>query len=82
MNKKVKKVAILTIGVVFIILGLFGLVLPFLQGFLFLAIGLILLSFSSPGIRITINKYAKRYPHLSNIIKKTDSWVAKFMGEQ
>jgi len=35
----------------FIIFGLVGLVLPFLQGILFLAIGFILLSLWSPRIR-------------------------------
>jgi len=81
MEKKIKKALILTLGIIFIILGLFGLVLPFLQGFIFLAVGLVLVSFSFPRIRLTINKHAKRHPHLSSIVNKTESWIAKFIGE-
>jgi uncharacterized membrane protein YbaN (DUF454 family) len=81
MQKKAKKALVLAIGIIFIILGLFGLVLPFLQGFIFLAIGLILVSFCFPKVRVWINKHTARYPHLSSVINKTEVWILKFIGE-
>lgn len=79
--KKAKKVVVLTIGIIFIILGFFGLVLPFLQGIIFLAVGLILLSYCSPKVRLTIKKYAEHHPHLSYVINKMEGWISKIIGE-
>lgn len=81
MKKKVKKILVLVIGIIFIILGLFGLVLPFLQGILFLIIGLILVSLCFPEVRLWINKHTERYPHLFPMINKIEAWIVKFIGE-
>lgn len=72
---------VLTLGIVFIILGLLGLVLPFLQGILFLIIGFILLSFCFPKVRFLIKKHTEARPHLSPTINKIEAWIAKFIGE-
>jgi uncharacterized membrane protein YbaN (DUF454 family) len=81
MNRKVKKVLILIVGIIFIILGLFGLVLPFLQGILFLIIGFILVSFYFPKVRLLMKKHVERHPHLSPTINKIEAWIVKFIGE-
>ncbi len=81
MRKNIKKVLVLTIGIIFIILGFLGLVLPFLQGILFLVLGLMLVSLCIPEVRLFINKHAKRYPKLHPIIRKVESWILKFIGE-
>ena len=81
MRAKAKKILALTVGIVFIILGLLGLVLPFLQGIIFLIIGLLLVSMCFPKIRLWINKHTERYPRLSRIIIKAETWIAKFIGE-
>lgn len=81
MKKKAKKILVLTVGIIFIILGLFGLVLPFLQGIIFLAIGFILVSFCSPKIRLWVNKRTEGYPHLSSAINKIERWLNKIVGE-
>jgi len=81
MRKKIKRAVVLTIGVIFIILGLLGLVLPFLQGVIFLAIGFILLSFHSPKIRLWIEKHTEKYPRLFFITKKIEKWMTKLIGE-
>ena len=59
-----------TLGVLFIILGLAGLVLPFLQGILFLAIGALLLS---PDIKFFAkieNYISRRAPRVGRAIKR------------
>jgi uncharacterized protein len=82
MNKKqLKRALVLVAGVLSIILGLIGLVLPFLQGWLFLAIGIILLSIWSPRIREFMDKHTLRYPKLHKVIKNVEQWVVKRIGE-
>lgn len=81
MQKKIKKVIVLTIGIIFIIFGLLGLVLPFLQGIIFLAIGFFLISFYFPKVYLWIERHTKKYPRLSEKIKKIEVWIRKFIGE-
>jgi len=52
----------LTAGWLFIFLGVLGLFLPFLQGILFLLIGMILLSPDVPLFRRIIGKLQEKYP--------------------
>ena len=80
-SKKAKKVLILSVAIIFIILGFFGLVLPFLQGIIFLVIGVFLLSFYSLKARLWIEKHTKKYPRLFSITKKVEAWMAKIIGE-
>ena len=58
----------LALGWVFIILGILGLFLPILQGILFLAIGLIILSRRSPRIRLLVRRLARRYPAFGTVM--------------
>ena len=81
MSKKIKKILILTTGIIFIIFGLLGLILPFLQGILFLIIGFILISFYFPKIRLLIKKHLEQHSHLSPTINKIELWIIKFIGE-
>lgn len=79
--KSAKRILVIVIGIFFILLGLIGLFTPFLQGILFIFIGIFLLSFSSQKIRLHIDKYTARYPHLFEITKKVEKWMAKIIGE-
>ena len=81
MQKQVKKVLVLTIGIIFIIFGLLGLVLPFLQGIIFLAIGFFLVSLYFPKTYLWIEKHTEKYPRLFIKIKKIEIWIKKFIGE-
>lgn len=80
LKKKLKKYFIITLGVLFILLGLAGLVLPFLQGWLFLAIGALLLSMYSPGIRTWMDKHTIKYPKLHAMVERAHGWTAKVFG--
>ncbi|MFA6300956.1 MAG: PGPGW domain-containing protein [Candidatus Paceibacterota bacterium] len=79
--KKTKKIIIFTVGIFFIILGLLGLVLPFLQGILFLIIGIFLLSFSFPKFRNWIQNKAEKSSSSLKIIKKIEKWIEIILGE-
>lgn len=62
--KNAKKIIRIAAGWTFIVLGLLGLVLPFLQGILFLCIGAFLLAPDVPFFRWAVGKLRKRYPAL------------------
>ena len=57
-----KHIIIISIGIVFIVLGFIGLFLPILQGILFLLIGLFLLAPYSPFLRSQLDKLKRKYP--------------------
>jgi len=81
MHKQVKKVLVLTVGIIFIIFGLLGLVLPFLQGILFLIIGFLILSLYFPAVRFHVQKHAQKSTHVLSLVNKAEKWIAKFIGE-
>jgi len=74
MEEKLKSLLRIALGWVFIILGVAGLFLPFLQGVLFLLIGLYLLSHESPRAKDLLKKIRQRFPALA---KKLDQVKAK-----
>ena len=57
-----KSLIVRVLGWAFIMLGVIGLFLPILQGILFLAIGMVLLSRESPWIGNKLVLLEKRYP--------------------
>ncbi len=81
MHKEIKRILVVGAGILFIVLGLIGLALPFLQGFLFLAIGLILLSISSSRFRTWTRTHTVRYPKLHGALEKMESWVVSVIGK-
>ena len=81
MKKQAKKILVLTVGIIFIILGILGLVLPFLQGILFLIIGFFLLSCYSPKMRFWIEKHTIKYPSIFTTVKKIEKLVEKIVGK-
>jgi len=80
MNRELKRALVVVVGIIFIVLGLVGLALPFLQGFLFLAIGLILLSISSPRFRAWAIVHTVRYPKIHTALEKIEKWVLGIIG--
>ena len=62
MPRPIKLVLILSAGWFFVVLGILGIFLPILQGLLFLAIGLILLSKESEWVQGKLDWAKQRYP--------------------
>ncbi|MFA6353512.1 MAG: hypothetical protein WCW93_01110 [Candidatus Paceibacterota bacterium] len=81
MKKEIKKTFVLIIGISFILLGFLGLVVPLLQGILFLIIGFMILSLYFPAIRLLIHKHAQKSPHVFPLVEKAEKWILKFIGE-
>jgi uncharacterized membrane protein YbaN (DUF454 family) len=70
----IKRVGLLIIGWSFVVLGILGLFLPFLQGVLFIVIGLAILSSRSQMIRRFLKYLEEHYPHLH---ERVENWKAK-----
>jgi uncharacterized membrane protein YbaN (DUF454 family) len=77
----IKKVGLLIIGWFFIALGILGLFLPFLQGILFILIGLAILSSRSETIKRFLKYLEERYPQHHERIEiwreKIRNWFGK-----
>ncbi len=80
MNPHLKRVILFCFALLFITLGLFGLALPFLQGILFLAIGLILLSIASPTARSWIEHHTRKYPKFHSWVEKIEKRITDIIG--
>ncbi|MDI6760467.1 MAG: PGPGW domain-containing protein [Candidatus Brocadiaceae bacterium] len=81
MNANVKRILILVAGWIFILLGIAGLFLPFLQGILFLLIGLYLLSHEYTWAARLLTRVRERYPamaqKLDGIKARTKNWLRR-----
>jgi hypothetical protein len=67
---KIKRLALIALGWLFVALGIAGLFLPFLQGILFLLIGLLILSTEYRWARKLLARLRNRFP-------KVDTWLTK-----
>ncbi|MHB8170617.1 MAG: PGPGW domain-containing protein [Thermincolia bacterium] len=68
MKAKIKSLITQIFGWLFILLGIAGLFLPFLQGILFILIGLYLLSHESPWAKKLLYKLRLRFPKLAHAL--------------
>lgn len=73
-RRRFKRWLVLAIGWGFVLLGIAGLVLPILQGILFLLIGLAILSRESPWAQRLLDRLRNRYPSFA---QKTDEATAR-----
>jgi uncharacterized protein YqgC (DUF456 family) len=80
MKRRIKRLILFIIALIALLLGFVGIFLPFLQGILLLAVGLILLSILSPSVRVWMEKHTVKYPKLHSIAAKLDDWVRKVIG--
>lgn len=69
-----RRLARIILGAVFLILGLAGLVLPFLQGLLFLLIGIILLAPDVPLLDRVLKRLEVRFPKIAARAKQWRWW--------
>jgi uncharacterized membrane protein YbaN (DUF454 family) len=80
LKNKLKRILVISLGILSILVGLAGLVLPVLQGWFFLAIGALLLSMYSPRLRAWIYHHTSKFPKLHAWVLKADEWTTKVFG--
>jgi uncharacterized protein len=86
MSARIKRVAVLIVGWAFLVLGFVGLFLPFLQGILFLLIGLIILSSEYVWAHHLLNKVRQRFPKIAHIADeasaKAQAWMRRISRQK
>ena len=70
-----KTVALQAVGYFFLVLGVIGLVVPILQGILFISIGLIILAKTAPWAERLLQRFREKYPDAGRMIDKADTKV-------
>lgn len=84
MQPRKKRMVVLIVGWSFILLGVAGLVLPFLQGVLFILIGLFILSSQYAWARLILSKLRKRFPKIGRFADaaaaKAAQWLKRLSG--
>ena len=70
MSRRTRSLVIQGLGWTFMVLGVLGLFLPILQGILFLAIGMVLLSYESPWFKQKLISVEKRFPKYERQIRE------------
>lgn len=74
-----KKLWLTVLGYFFLILGIIGCVLPFLQGILFILIGLSILSQTTPWAHRLMVRFRNKYP---TVAEKTDAFLLKLFPKK
>ena len=80
--KTMKRPLMLALGYTFLVLGVLGMFLPILQGFLFLAIGLAILARHAAWARLLRRRLVARYPKLGARMEEAERvahrWWVRF----
>ncbi|MDH5747986.1 MAG: hypothetical protein OEY85_01620 [Rhodospirillales bacterium] len=79
-SNETRKLYFLIFGVIFVVLGIAGLFLPFLQGILFLLVGLLLLSAVSPRARMFRMWLGRRFPRVRQKLEDAWKWLRHKYG--
>ena len=81
MKRHAKRTVLFIFACIFLMLGVAGLVLPILQGILFLAVGLVILSALSATVRDWLEKHTRKFPKVHKIVRDVEAWVVRIIGE-
>ncbi len=81
MIKHFKRTLILILGILCLVLAAVGAVLPFLQGWFFLILGILLISICVPQVRAYMERHTRKYPRLHEMVDRIDRWLRSNIGE-
>lgn len=81
MKRHVKRISLQILGIVCLIAGIAGLVLPLLQGFLLIILGLVLISVSTPSVKHHIERHTHRHPKSKAVHQKLEQYILGIVGE-
>lgn len=73
-----RTLALQAVGYFFLVLGVIGLVVPILQGILFISIGLIILAKTAPWANRLLARFREKYPDAGRLIDKADAKVEEW----
>ena len=75
------RLIMLCMGYFFMLLGVLGLFLPVLQGFLFLFVGLIILARHAPWAGRCLDWIRRRHPRFGDVIDKSEAFADHVIGK-
>jgi uncharacterized membrane protein YbaN (DUF454 family) len=75
-SQRMKAVALQITGYAFLVLGVLGLFLPFLQGVLFILIGLLILAKQAPWAHNLLQRFRDRHPRAAQLIDRAETTMA------
>ena len=78
MLQRLRKIIHIVIGILLLLLGILGVVLPVLHGTIFLIVGFIILSFESPYIEKKLVSLTEKNPILHGWYLKLNRILRKF----
>lgn len=80
LRRDIKRWLVRIAGAGLIIAGVISGFLPFLQGWVFIAIGIIMISVTSKKINAWTESHTRRFPKLHALIQKMQSGVLRVIG--
>ena len=69
--------SLMVLGCIFLLIGIIGLFVPILQGIIFLAIGLYVLSLTSRRLKRTIKSHLQKYPRVHTVYLKYSAKIER-----
>jgi uncharacterized protein len=82
--RRVKPILMQILGYAFLVLGVLGLFLPILQGFLFLFVGLLILAKYAPWAQRLLDHLEERYPRFGHLKDQAEGamerWQKRIAG--
>ncbi len=82
MAKHAKRIGIQAVGLAFMLLGVLGILLPVVNGSIFIILGLILLSIHSTRIKKFLHTQSKRHPKAEAAVQRMEAFILKWVGEE
>ena len=80
MKRQLKRILVLCLGSFFILLGIVGLFLPFLQGILFLIVGMVILSKESKTAHRILERWKEKHPELYSRVAQFSKSLKRRLG--
>jgi uncharacterized membrane protein YbaN (DUF454 family) len=73
-----KSIVLQIVGYAFLVLGVLGLFLPFLQGILFILIGLLILAKHAPWAHSLLQRFRDHHPRAAELIDLAETTLARW----
>ncbi len=81
MIKHTKRTVIFLVAILFVFIGIAGLILPIIPGLVFIAVALIIFSLFFPIIGERVREYTVKYPKLHKVLNDMDERVRRIVGD-
>ncbi len=78
--KHIKKTLLHIAGWLLIILGIVGLLLPFLNGIILLVLGVYVLTLSSERIHRVVHGFLDRHPRIKDFVRRVEQVIRRISG--